>query len=117
MGDKQFATASNLARAANCSGGAFDVEWIGHVEFPETIHVIDHTVMNITGCGAGAIADGADTKQVLNVVNATLRVNGLRIQSCRALNSGGEIYAEASATSFTETAWSGNIASENVGAI
>eukprot|EP00752_Nemacystus_decipiens_P002653 g2482.t1 len=111
------ATASDLASAANCSGGAFDVEWVGHVEFPETIYVIDDTVMNITGAGAGSIADGAGSKQFLNVVNATLRVNGLRVQNCATLYSGGAIYGVGSAMSFTETTWINNTAGEHGGAI
>lgn len=62
------ATASALASTANCSGGIFDVEWIGHFEFPETIYLTDGTVMNIAGAGAGAVADGAGSEQFLNVV-------------------------------------------------
>lgn len=56
--------------------------------------------MNITGAGVGVVADGANSTQFLNVVNAVLRVSGLRIQNCAAVNSGGAIYAEASTLSF-----------------
>eukprot|EP00752_Nemacystus_decipiens_P005732 g5187.t1 len=111
------ATASALASAANCSGGVFDVEWVGHVEFPETIYVIDGTVMNITGAGAGAVADGAGSEQFLNVVNATLRMHDLRVQNCATLYSGGAIYAEGSTMSFNGTSWFNNTAGGNGGAV
>ena len=111
------ARASELARAANCSGGAFDVEWIGHVELPETIYIVDGTVMNITGAGSGDVANGANSTQFLNVVNAALRVSGLRIQNCSTLDSGGAIYAEASTMHFNETTWSHNTAGYDGGAI
>eukprot|EP00752_Nemacystus_decipiens_P012610 g11167.t2 len=112
------ATAFDLGReVANCSGGVFNVEWIGHVEFPETIYVTDGTVLNIVGAGAGAVADGAANKRFLNVFNATVRVSGLRVQNCAAVTSGGAIWAEASVLNFNDTAWSGNVARDSGGAV
>ncbi|CAN0353544.1 unnamed protein product, partial [Ectocarpus sp. 6 AP-2014] len=112
------ARASELAReVANCTGGVFHAEWIGHVEFPETISVLHGTVLEITGAGPNAIADGADSERFLNVINATLRVSGLRIQNCATVFSGGGVWAEASVLSFNETTWSENTASSHGGAV
>lgn len=114
---RDSATASDLARAANCSGGAFNVEWIGHIEFPETIFVANDTFMNITGTGAGSTADGAADKRFLVVFDAEVHVEGLQVENCATSSSGGAIYAERSKLSFTGTAWSNNTAGIDGGAV
>lgn len=114
---RDSATASDLARAANCSGGAFDVEWIGDIEFPETIYVAADTVVNITGSGAGSIADGAADKRFMVVFDAEVHLEGLHVKNCATSSSGGAIYAERSKMSFNGTTWSDNNAGIDGGAV
>lgn len=111
------AGASDLANATNCSGGVFDVEWVGNVQFPETIHVADGTVLSIRGAGAGAVADGSSRNQFLNVFDATVHVSGLRIENCSSGGDGGAIFARASVMTFNETSFIGNNAGNIGGAL
>ena len=110
------AGASALASATNCVGGVFDVEWRGHVEFPETIHVLTGTFLNITGAGPGAVAVGTAINQFLNVADATVHVSGMRIENCSA-ELGGAIYVNASVVTFNETSFSYNTATGDGGAV
>lgn len=110
------AGASALATATNCTGGAFDVKWMGHVEFPETIYVADATVLNITGADGDAVADGTATTQFLNIADAAVHLSGMRIERCTA-DFGGAVFAHASVLTFDATKFVGNTATEEGGAL
>ena len=110
------AGASVLANATNCTGGEFDVEWMGYVEFPETIYVSAGTVLNITGADAGAVADGKNAIQFLNVAAGTVHLSGMRIERCVA-DYGGAVFANASSLTFNATEFVGNTATEEGGAL
>lgn len=105
-----------LANATNCTGGEFDVEWMGYVDFPETMYVTTGTVLNITGADAGAVADGNFTNQFLNVAGGTVHMSGMRIQHCAA-NFGGAVFANASSLTFNATSFVGNTANKEGGAL
>ena len=110
------AGASALASFTNCSGGIFDVEWRGHVEFPSTLFITDGSFLNITGAGTGAVADGGGNAQFLVVVESVLHVSGLRIENCSA-EWGGGVSAVESVIAFNETSFSGNTGSGWGGAL
>ncbi|CAM9504807.1 unnamed protein product, partial [Ascophyllum nodosum] len=51
-----------LAEALNCSGGAFEVEWVGYIGVTEPFIVLDGTVLELTGIGSTrAFIDGGGT--------------------------------------------------------
>lgn len=110
------AGAFDLASSTNCSDGVFDVEWRGYVEFPSTFSITDGSILNITGAGASAVANGGGRVQFLNVVDATVHVNGIRIENCLGALGGG-MFASGSDIAFSETSFSGNIASDWGGAL
>ncbi|CAM9774589.1 unnamed protein product [Ectocarpus sp. 6 AP-2014] len=115
VGDSEQALA--LALAVNCSGGSFEVEWVGTVVVNETIFVADGTVLTITGAaGSNAALDGNSATRLFTVVNAALHVSGINISHGASI-SGGAIAAGGSTLTFNQTKFIGNVASGNGGAV
>ncbi|CAM9509603.1 unnamed protein product [Ectocarpus fasciculatus] len=115
VGDSEQALA--LAVAVNCSGGSFEVEWVGNVVVDETIYVADGTVLTITGAaGSNAALDGSSATRLFTVVNAALHVSGVNISHGASI-SGGAIAAGRSTLTFNQTNFIGNVASGNGGAV
>ena len=96
------AQARTMAEAVNCSNGKFSVEWRGHVEIEETIHVVGGTVLNITGSGSNSSMDGARERRIFTVVGASLYLSDVTISSGSA-PVGGAIAASASNVTLTRT--------------
>ena len=129
------ASAASLANATSCSGGNFDVKWMGHVNITKTIYVLDGASLRITGASK-AVADGGGKVQVLLVSNGHLYLNNLEIVNGSssdggaifvdsgsdlfvegvsftyntAQNMGGAIYIESSIVTLVSTAFDGNSA-------
>ncbi|CBN75178.1 polymorphic Outer membrane protein G/I family [Ectocarpus siliculosus] len=115
VGDSEQALA--LALAINCSGGSFEVEWVGTVVVNETIFVTDGTVLTITGAaGSNAALDGNSATRLFTVVNAALHVSGINISHGASI-SGAAIAAGGSTLTFNQTNFIGNVASGNGGAV
>lgn len=106
--------ALDLARAINCTGGIFEVEWRGYVEFPETIYILNGTVMTISGT-EDSIANGGDMHKFLSVDNAFVNISGLQIENCASNDSGGAIFATRSTLIFYNTSFSNNVVNDEYG--
>ena len=108
--------ATLLAEATFCSGGNFDVEWMGHVNVTRTIHVLDGAFLNITGA-SGAVMDGGGKVQVLLVSNGQLYLQNLEIINGHG-SEGGAIFAGPGSELFVDGAsFSSNIAQNMGGAV
>ena len=68
--------ATQLAEALNCSGGSFDVEWVGLVEITQPIRVMNGTTLTVSGAPDGSsIIDGANETSHFEVSQS--RVEGV----------------------------------------
>lgn len=97
--------ASFLAQTIYCSGGKFEVEWIGAITVSDTIYVVDGTVLSVMGIaeeGSSAVADGGGINQVFIVMNASLYVTDLQFTNCSG-RVGGAIAASNSTLTFQNT--------------
>lgn len=110
------ADAQRLAEAANCTGGTFEVVWTSDVVVEQTIYVVDGTVLNVTGVGSNAVMDGGGTTQLFVVSNASLQLSNMNITNGYA-DRGGAIDASRSSLTFDWTAFVGNNARFNGGAL
>ena len=106
--------AKALAEAVKCSGGAFQVEWIGRVKVPATIEVMGGTVLNISGVGSESIIDGNGTTRIFRVVNASLGLANMEVWNGKA-TYGGALAASSSILTFDHTAFVNNVAFEKRG--
>lgn len=115
---KSSADAGAFAEAINCSGGSFNVEWVGSVVVETTFHVADGTFVNITGAGGSLSSsiDGNLEVRLFTVVNASLHLSGVSIKNGFSV-VGGAIAASSSNLSLTHISFSGNRASGIGGAI
>lgn len=112
--------ATDLARALNCSGaGEFRVLWEGEVYVNETIAVTGGSVLNVTGVGSGALADGGGTTQLFTVANSTLNLANISLENGDGYSgdvsgySGGAVWAggvDSVVSCSGTTAFSNNIA-------
>lgn len=69
-----------LAEAINCTGGIFDVEWVGRVTLSETIRVFGKTTLAINGGDpSSAVIDGAGRTQLLKLQNSSLTMSGIAL--------------------------------------
>ena len=106
-----------LAESLNCSGGAFQVEWVGDIVITETFVVLDGTVLNLTGVGSTrALIDGGGTTGLFTVFNASLYVSNTTLVNGTS-TSGGAIAALGSKVSLSQTAFIGNAATFDGGAL
>ena len=105
-----------VAEAVNCSGGMFNVEWKGNVVVNKTIVVAGNTVLNVTGVASGGTIDGGGTTRLFTVVNASLHLSNVNVSSGYA-TYGGALAASGSNLTFHRTAFLGNTASKNGGAL
>lgn len=74
------AGALQLAQAINCSGGIFEVSWVGSVTVEETIRVFDGTDLSVVGTPDGlSFVDGGGEVSLFHVSSGTLRLSGLSL--------------------------------------
>lgn len=82
-----------LVAAVNCSGGSFDVEWVGSVIVEDTIRLFGGTTLNITGAvDRTSVANGANMTSLFEVASGTLRLYHLSLVGGKG-ERGGAIYA------------------------
>lgn len=87
------AGALNLVEAVNCSGGSFDVEWVGSVFVEETIRLSGGTSLSIKGAVDGtSVANGGNVTLLFEVEGGTLHLSHLNLTNGTG-SSGGAIYA------------------------
>lgn len=113
------AGAVRLAQAVNCSGGSFDVSWIGSVMVEETIHVLEGTTLNITGSADGtSIADGGDQTPLFKVDRGggALHLSDMTLANGNA-EFGGALLAIDATITLIGCTFVGNFAAESGGAI
>lgn len=113
------AGAFRLAQAVNCSGGSFDVAWIGNVMVDETIHVLEGTTLNITGSADGtSIADGGGQTPLFKVDKGggVLHLSDLTLANGSAEFGGALLAIEATIT-LNGCTFLANDASESGGAV
>ena len=103
------ADAKEMAEAVYCANDSFDVEWRGNIVVAQTIHIVDGTVLKITGVGSNPAMNGGGTSRIFTVVNASLHLDGVMIENEKAI-SGGAITASGSILTLNHTVFSGNIA-------
>ena len=106
-----------LAEALNCSGGAFEVEWIGYIDVTEPFVVLDGTVLELTGIvSTRTFIDGGGTTELFTVFNASLVISNITLVNGTS-TSGGAIAALGSNVSLSQTAFLGNTATFDGGAL
>ena len=106
-----------LAEALNCSRGAFEVEWVGYVDVTKPFVVLDGTALELTGIGsARAFIDGGGTTGLFTVFNASLVVSNITLANGTS-TSGGAIAALGSNVTLSQTAFMGNTATFDGGAL
>lgn len=93
------ASATALAHTSLCSGGHFEVEWRGRVDLNSTFHVLDGTLLHITGF-ADAVADGMGAVQIFFVHNGSLVLDNMTITNGLS-SEGGAIILTAGSELFT----------------
>lgn len=109
--------AQDLAETIYCSGGSFEVEWVGNVAVDRTISVVEGTVLNITGVGTSATMDASGSVLPLAVVNASLHMSDLHVSNGKGV-LGGAVFASSSSTlTFNRTGFVGNAVTGNGGAL
>ena len=108
--------ARTLAETTKCSGGSFQVEWIGNISLDETIYAVDGTVLHIHGTHAGAVMSGDLEKRLITVVNASLYLTNLRVDFGFAV-VGGAIAASRSNLTLNQTFFVSNQARGMGGAL
>ena len=70
--------ANQLAEAVNCSGGSFDVEWVGSVKLETAIRVLDGTTLSVTGAFDGSSRiDGFNETSLFDVIGGNLHLSKL----------------------------------------
>ena len=108
--------AQSLAKALNCSGGRFEVEWYGNILVNQTLTVLGGTVLNVTGVGSDASMDGGGTTGLLIVINSSLHLSNIVLVNGNS-TSGGAIAALGSGVVLNQTSFIGNTAKYNGGAL
>lgn len=99
-------TISNSAQAVDltevlfCSGGQFEVNWVGEVLLSRTIAVSDGTSLKVSGSSSGgSVIDGGGTYQLFNVSEgATLELQGLLLVNGASSSAGGAIALSGSSS-------------------
>lgn len=116
---KDSQSASSLAKALQCSGGRFSVEWHGAVSVDHTFNVAHGTTLEVTGVPGGkhaASIDGGGSKRLFTVVNSTLYLSNVHVRSGSA-NVGGAIAASGSSLHLKQTSFRDNVAVGDGGAL
>ena len=108
--------ARTLAETTKCSGGSFQVEWIGNISLDETIYAVGGTVLHIHGTHAGAVMSGDLEKRLITVVNASLYLTNVRVEFGFAV-VGGAIAASTSNLTLNQTFFVSNQARGMGGAL
>ena len=110
------AQARTLAETTKCTGGSFQVEWRGSISMDETIYAVDGTILHIYGTHSGAVMSGDLEKRLITVVNASLYLKNVRVESGFAV-VGGAIAASRSNLTMNQTFFVNNHARGMGGAL
>lgn len=106
------AGAFRLAQAVNCSGGSFDVAWIGSVVVEESIHVLEGTTLNVTGSADGtSVVDGGGQTSLFKVDRGggALHLSDLTVANGNA-EVGGALLAVGAIITLNDCMFLGNAA-------
>ena len=102
--------AYQLAEALNCTGGSFDVEWVGSVKLETAIRVLDGTTLSVTGASDGSSRiDGANETSLFEVMGGNLHLSKLTMVNGTA-EFGGSINARDSVVTTSSCSFVGNVA-------
>ena len=106
------AAARMLAETVNCTDGHFEVKWVGSVKVSLVTEVPAGTMVNIIdgGGSAPAIVDGAQANQLFGVSGGVLNLYNLSLDSGKAVEDGGAVYAKNSVVSIRNCTITGNTA-------
>lgn len=106
VGDTE--SAYRLAEAVDCSGGSFDVEWVGSVRMETAIRVTDGTTLRVTGASDGSsFIDGSNETSLFYVIGGTLHLSQLTMANGTA-EFGGSINATDSVVTTSNCTFVGN---------
>lgn len=100
----------------NCTGGAIEVTWEGHIVVEKTFSLTGNTSLTVTGVGSNASMDGGGTIGLFVVSNSSLIVSNMALVNGNS-TSGGAIAAQGSNVSLHDTVFDGNIAGFDGGAL
>lgn len=87
------AQAFDLTDVLMCSGGQFEVTWVGEVLLTRTITVSDGTSLKVLGSSSGgSVIDGGGLHQLFNVSEgSTLELQGLSLMNGASSSAGGAV--------------------------
>ena len=105
---KDTAGARDLAEAVNCSGGTFNVEWLGFVVVDVSIAVRQGSALNITGVDADASVDGDGTTQLFLVSEASMNLSNIQLTNGADGYGSAAVYAVSSTLVLQNTAFQGH---------
>lgn len=114
------AQAVDLSDALLCSGGQFDVTWVGEVTLTRTIALVNGTSLKISGSSSGgSVIDGGDQNQLFNVSGgSTLDLQGLSLVNGASSWGGGAVgLSGSSSLGIADCSFAGNTASGDGGAM
>lgn len=84
------AGALQVAAALNCSGGTFNVSWVGSVTVEETIRVSEGSALSVVGTPDGSsVANGTDQVSLFEVIGGTLSLSSLSLVNGNGAGAGG----------------------------
>ena len=111
------AQAVNLTETLLCSGGHFEVTWVGDVSLTRAIAVSDGTSLEISGSSSGrSIVDGGAENQLFNVSNgSTLGLQGLSLVNGASSLGGGAVGLSGSSSLEIVDCWFNGNTADNYG--
>lgn len=110
--------ASELVEAINCTGGTFDVEWIGEASVVEPIFVAGSAVLRISGDGRGtSVVSGLNEVRLFEVISSMLHIQNLRLETGVSSFWGGAMRADSSTINVSDSSFDGSTAGYAGGAI
>lgn len=94
------AQAFDLTEVLMCSGGQFEVTWVGEVLLTRTIAVSDGTSLKVLGSSSGgSVIDGERLHQLFNVSEgSTLELQGLSLMNGASSSAGGAVALSGSSS-------------------
>lgn len=113
------AQAFDLTEALLCSGGQFEVTWVGQVVLDSTIAISDGTSLKVLGSSSGgSVVDGGGLHQLFNVSSNTsiLELQGLSLVNGASTLDGGAVALANSSLEVNDCSFDGNTAAGYGGA-
>eukprot|EP00903_Cladosiphon_okamuranus_P016944 g15619.t1 len=105
------AQAADLADALFCSGGQFEVTWVGEVLLNSALTVSGGTFLKVTGSSSvGGVVDGGAQTQLFNVSGgSTLELQGLSLVNGVSSSGGGAVgLSDMSSLAIANCSFEGN---------